>query len=178
MHLAYHQCYCDLYRVVLPGYQFPITKLFAGASIEFIQQCQERCYRHADAISKIFKSALSSEGSIFTEPLCGIFAYESTKIQVIFVTTYVGLNPGVFYDQIAENIETNLQSIEKAAMQQSKNAIFVRYTISCCLKSANGVLLDCLSLPVAEGLRIFRNSRCMETKICVMVSDLIVNSIQ
>ncbi|KFY44340.1 hypothetical protein V494_01524 [Pseudogymnoascus sp. VKM F-4513 (FW-928)] len=125
MHLAYHKCYCDLYRVVLPGYQFPITKAFTGASTEFIQQCQERSYNHADAISKIFKIALDSDGSVFTEPLCGVFAYESTKIQVIFVTTYVGQNPGEFYNQITENIETNLQTLEKITLQQSKNAILI-----------------------------------------------------
>ncbi|KFX96369.1 hypothetical protein V490_03373 [Pseudogymnoascus sp. VKM F-3557] len=94
MHLAYHQCYCDLYRVVLPGYQFPITKAFTSASTEFIQQCQHRCYHHADAISKIFKIALGSDGGVFTEPLC-------------------------------ENIDTNLQTLEKTALQQSKNAILI-----------------------------------------------------
>lgn len=136
MHLAYHQCYCDLYRVVLPGYQFPITKAFTSASTEFIQECQQRCYHHADAISKIFKIALGSDGGVFTEPLCGIFAYESTKIQVIFVTTYVRQNPGEFYNQITENIDTNLQTLEKTALQQSKNAILVCNAMHRCVESS------------------------------------------
>jgi hypothetical protein len=123
-HLAYHQCYCDLYRVVLPGYQFPITEVFAAAPIEFIQKCQEQCRHHAEMISQIAHKRSELGGEFFTDPLCGICIYESTKIQVIYMTCLGGGRTEI-WELAVQNILYNIKNLQVIESKFKKDEIYV-----------------------------------------------------
>ena len=124
LHLAYHQCYCDLYRVVLPGYQFPIAKLFATAPVEFVQRCQVQCRQHAEMISQIASKGSELGQESFSDPLCGICIYESTKIQVIYMTC-LAFGRNEVWDLAVENVKINLRALHLIESELTKVAPYV-----------------------------------------------------
>lgn len=124
MHIAYNQCFCDLYRVVLPGYNFPITAAFANAEPSFIEQIQESCRQHARTISHMIKSGLQHGKKAFDDSLCYICAYESTKLQVIYVSTCAA-DQLQLWAEISDDIKTNIQLLKESPSPRSQ-ALLVR----------------------------------------------------
>ena len=124
LHLVYHQCYCDLYRVVLPGYHFPISVLFNGAPEGFTQKYQEQCQQHAVIISQVAQQGSELIEDAFADPLCGICIYESTKVQVIYMTC-VALGQSEIWDSTAQNIKTNLAVLQVIETYHAKRGFYV-----------------------------------------------------
>lgn len=123
-HLLYHQCYCDLYRVFLPGYHFPLSSLFVGAPKEFVQRHQEQCQHHAGKISDIAQRGSDLTAEAFSDPLCGICIYESTKVQVIYITC-VTLGQSEIWDFATRNIKTNLEALQAIEAREEKRGLYV-----------------------------------------------------
>jgi hypothetical protein len=55
LHLAYHAALCDLTRVALPGFAFPLAGAFHHAPVGFLSQCQRRAQFHAAKISVLIR---------------------------------------------------------------------------------------------------------------------------
>ena len=113
IHLLYHQTFCDLYRVVLPGYRFPIREALKDAPRTFILECQHECLEHAEAISSILKRAIQHGPEALDDPLSGVCLYESTKIQVIIGRSCSAGLPIEDWDRILGNVVTNLKGVDQ-----------------------------------------------------------------
>lgn len=107
LHLLYHQCYCDLLRITLPGYTFPLAATFNNAPPGFVDSIRQRCYKETKIISNILKKGLQQVVNPFDDPLCAACAYEATKIQIIFVSTCGGSETQA-WDEVARDVLANL----------------------------------------------------------------------
>ncbi|KAK6380409.1 hypothetical protein LTS17_005599 [Exophiala oligosperma] len=83
MHLAFHVCHCDLFRVMMPGYTFPIANALEDAPADFVRFFQRDCKYHAEMITKVFQMALTYGRDVRGEMLCRVSAYESSRIQML-----------------------------------------------------------------------------------------------
>ncbi|KAL5359157.1 hypothetical protein BJX96DRAFT_164247 [Aspergillus floccosus] len=125
IHLLYHQTFCDLYRVVLPGYRFPIKEALKKAPRTFILECQNACLEHAEAISSILKSSFQHGPEALDDPISGVCLYESTKIQVIIGRSCsVGL-PIEGWDCILGNVMTNLRGVDQCCAHLGWGSLLV-----------------------------------------------------
>lgn len=113
MHLLFHQTFCDLYRVALPGYRFPIKQALRNAPREFLVECQNECLQHADAISLILQNSMQHGPESLDDPICGACIYESTKIQVIIGRSCSPGLPIEGWARILQNVSTNLDAMDK-----------------------------------------------------------------
>ncbi|CAM0137458.1 hypothetical protein VKS41_003179 [Umbelopsis sp. WA50703] len=90
IHLLYHLCFCDLYRIVMPGLSYPksssIEAIQIAAPVEFLVESQDACYEHACAMSDIFQKSLEQGALSLTDPGIAIAAHEATRVQVLYVT--------------------------------------------------------------------------------------------
>ncbi|OZJ02724.1 hypothetical protein BZG36_05103, partial [Bifiguratus adelaidae] len=89
MHLLYHLCFCDLYRIVMPGLSYPPTSsmqaIEIAAPVEFLVQSQDSCFEHANAMSDIFDQSLFHRSSALYESASPIAAHEATRVQLLYV---------------------------------------------------------------------------------------------
>ncbi|KAJ5116700.1 hypothetical protein N7456_001048 [Penicillium angulare] len=108
LHLLYHQCFCDLYRVALPGYQFPLSAVIEKNRPGVEQHMQFQCAEHAKAITNILKMNLQRRKKPLVDSSCAICAYESSKIQIVYARTSMGLGQ----DVVKQNIATNLEALD------------------------------------------------------------------
>lgn len=83
LHLFFHAAVCDLTRVSLPGFKFPLAECFENAPIDFIVQCQKRACFHAGEISDILRQGKKHGQKAFDDYFAADAAFESTKIQII-----------------------------------------------------------------------------------------------
>lgn len=55
IHVWWHQCHCDLYRLALTGFRDALPpSTFESFDPQFLQQCQKRCVEHASSMAGIF----------------------------------------------------------------------------------------------------------------------------
>jgi hypothetical protein len=108
LHLLYNQCFCDLYRIALPGYQFPLSSALTKDRPESICSLQSECVERAQKLTEILQSALGRGVKAFIDPVCAICAYESSKIQVIYTRTCLNSVDTT----VSKNIDINLASLD------------------------------------------------------------------
>jgi hypothetical protein len=112
LHLTYHQCYCDLLRVVLPGYVFPITAGFANAPPDYIAWCRRTCWEHACVVSQLLETALQYGLEALADEVFRVFAYESTRIQVTYTHLLSSTEQLEVQAVTARNAHINMSAIE------------------------------------------------------------------
>ncbi|KAH8884094.1 hypothetical protein GQ53DRAFT_662530, partial [Thozetella sp. PMI_491] len=83
LHVIYHVCHSDLFRVMLPGYHFPINQVLGShAPAEFVAFSHNECRVHAGRISDLLALGHRLGGpAAFDDSMCVAAAYESTRIQ-------------------------------------------------------------------------------------------------
>lgn len=90
IHLLYHLCYCDIFRIVMPGLSYPKTSsieaIQIAAPVDFLIDKQDACYQHACHISDIFQKTLYHAPEELGDPCLGIAAHEATRIQIVYTT--------------------------------------------------------------------------------------------
>ncbi|KAI8579976.1 hypothetical protein K450DRAFT_240004 [Umbelopsis ramanniana AG] len=88
--ILYHLCYCDIFRIVMPGLSYPKTSsieaIQIAAPVDFIIEKQDACYQHACDISNIFQNALYHLPEEVGDPSLAIAAHEATRIQIVYTT--------------------------------------------------------------------------------------------
>lgn len=120
LHLLYHQCFCDLSRVALPGYSFPISTVIEKNQPERTKDLQLLCIDHACEITAILSASLRRKTRSLIDSTCAICAYEATKIQAVYARTCNGpeIDP-------AENIITNLTALDLIFSMDKKREALV-----------------------------------------------------
>ncbi|KAF4470504.1 Alkaline phosphatase [Fusarium albosuccineum] len=115
LHLAYHACVFDLTRVTLPGYNFPLAAAFFQVSDEFTVKYRHEAWYHACCASRLLANALECGTGALDDHFTSTAAFESTKIQVIYLTTMAN-NASRLYSEGVANINTNLRVLTLSAL--------------------------------------------------------------
>ncbi|KAL9562649.1 hypothetical protein ACKAV7_013213 [Fusarium commune] len=55
LHRSYHILICDLTRISIPGFAFPLAAAFRATPQAFISHCQDVCRHHAAQVTKILR---------------------------------------------------------------------------------------------------------------------------
>ncbi|KAH8204764.1 hypothetical protein TruAng_001098 [Truncatella angustata] len=65
MHIWFHQCYCDLYRIVMTGLKEALPRsALDRLPHQFVALCEKQCIEHALAIVEIFRLTISLDGGL------------------------------------------------------------------------------------------------------------------
>ncbi|KAL7275633.1 hypothetical protein RUND412_001419 [Rhizina undulata] len=113
IHFLFHHCFCDLYRIILPGWHFPATPTFEGSPESFIPSCQNFVNSHAAQISNILASGLKHGRIALEDPMSTMHAYESTKIQVIYLLACCPNKARKsLWPITAKNVDANFKALE------------------------------------------------------------------
>ncbi|KAL7810209.1 hypothetical protein V8C44DRAFT_332577 [Trichoderma aethiopicum] len=119
LHFLYHSIACDLLRVSLPGYVFPLSAAFHSAPLEFRRQCQERCRFHADEISRLVRVGFGYGIRVFDDLHSVMATFESTKIQIIHTATATS-NAIDVRERASYNIRLNMRALDILHLQKDK----------------------------------------------------------
>ncbi|KIX07343.1 uncharacterized protein Z518_01996 [Rhinocladiella mackenziei CBS 650.93] len=114
MHVTYHVVHCDLFRVTMPSYTFPIGRLLERAPPEFIRIYQQECKYHAEMISRVFQLGLKHGSEALDDTICRVCAYESCRIQIITTRMSQQSRSPEWLAEIWQNLETNLVVLDLA----------------------------------------------------------------
>ncbi|KAJ4351414.1 uncharacterized protein N0V89_006756 [Didymosphaeria variabile] len=90
LHLFYHAAMCDLTRISLPGFNFPLAAGFRNATDEFTAQCQDRCLFHAKEVANIVWASKSHGRLAFDDSFAADATSESTKIHIVCAALNLG----------------------------------------------------------------------------------------
>jgi hypothetical protein len=134
LHLLYHAAICDLTRVSLPGFSFPLADAFHDAPVDFLLQCQRRAQFHAAEISTLIRNGLPHRGLAFDDPFVTDAVFESTKIQIVFAA--VTPNESDFVRMTADRIRSNMELLHTLVEDDAGSNPYVRehtlpYTKTC-----------------------------------------------
>ncbi|KAI1115654.1 hypothetical protein F5Y14DRAFT_110747 [Nemania sp. NC0429] len=90
LHMSYHQCHCDIYRIFLNGYsEAAPRKLLASISAEDRMTMQAQCLKHAESILLILNDFLATRpvnhkhdhhGPLLLERDAAVCAFESARL--------------------------------------------------------------------------------------------------
>ena len=123
LHVLYHAAVCDLTRIAIPGFNFPLATAFRGASADFINQCSQRCRFHAEEVTRMIAQVSSAGSCAFDDPAIADAAAESAKIQIIYSAAVANHS-----DQEAtkERIRNNLKALDVMRLDRDKASPHVR----------------------------------------------------
>jgi len=124
LHLLYDAAVCDLTRIALPGFAFPLANAFHDAPVDFLSQCQRRSWFHANRISTLIRKGRAHGRLAFDDPFVGDAAFESAKIQIVFAAT-MSSNPD-FIRTTADNIRTNIELLDMLSQNEAGLNPYVR----------------------------------------------------
>lgn len=124
LHFLYHSIVCDLTRVSLPGYVFPLSAAFHSSPLEFRRQCQERCRFHADEISRLVHAGFGYGIRAFDDLHSLMATFESTKIQIIHTATATS-NSIDIRERTSKNIRLNMRALDILYLQKDKSNPYV-----------------------------------------------------
>ncbi|KAI0877771.1 hypothetical protein GGS24DRAFT_79699 [Hypoxylon argillaceum] len=86
LHMSYHQCHCDLYRMFLNGYsEAAPSKLLASIRTQDRVAMQAQCLKHAESILQILSDFITTHPSTTRSPLllerdAAVCAFESARL--------------------------------------------------------------------------------------------------
>lgn len=81
LHAMWHQCYCDLYRFMIPGLRDSLSEeAFKKTSPEYIAYCQEEAIKHAKALVCLFRMAQKVGDGVPQDPGINVFVYQCARI--------------------------------------------------------------------------------------------------
>jgi hypothetical protein len=128
LHLFFHAALCDLTRISLPGFNFPLAVGFQRAPMDFTVQCQERCLFHAREISIIVARARPHAPLAFDDGFVADAVTESTKIHIVCAATNLGnIASG---PDAATTIYNNLDILKMLSLGKPRPSPFVSDTPS------------------------------------------------
>ncbi|KAL2672211.1 hypothetical protein Neosp_012912 [[Neocosmospora] mangrovei] len=126
LHLAYHACVFDLTRVTLPGYSFPLSAAFFQVPQDFALKYRYEAWYHACCVSKVLETGLECGTGTLDDHFTSTAAFESTKIQVIYLTTTANGSPRLYSEGMA-NINTNLRVLTETHPYPDMPNVYVSY---------------------------------------------------
>ena len=81
LHAMWHQCYCDLYRFMIPGLRDSLSEeAFKKTSPEYITYCQAGAIKHAKALVGLFCMAQKVGDGAPQDPGINVCVYQCARI--------------------------------------------------------------------------------------------------
>lgn len=82
LHSLWHQCYCDLYRMMIPGIRESVPELVQReVPATYAEQCRSLCLHHAVEMCSLWSDILrEADLSRLTDQSIGIYAYQCANI--------------------------------------------------------------------------------------------------
>lgn len=123
LHILYQSTVCDLTRIFMPGFNFPLGAAAKEVPADFALQCRRRCCFHAEEITKILRAAQVDGVTALDDPIIADATLESSKIQIIHsaaVSNHINI------DATKENIRTNLEVLRDMRLDRQKQSPHVR----------------------------------------------------
>lgn len=105
-----HSTYCDLTRISLAGFTFPLADAFRNAPSHFRRQCQQLCHANATSISTVIRRGFLHLPVAFDNTFSIASSLESIKIQVIYSATVDNSPP--LLESTRHNVRTNLELMQ------------------------------------------------------------------
>ncbi|PNP74389.1 hypothetical protein FNYG_12438 [Fusarium nygamai] len=87
LHLSYHILICDLTRISIPGFAFPLAAGFRAAPGPFVSHCQDVCRHHAEQVTRILRMMAEHLNPLFSESTTYAATYEATKIMIVYTAS-------------------------------------------------------------------------------------------
>ncbi|RDW59107.1 hypothetical protein BP5796_12031 [Coleophoma crateriformis] len=131
LHLLYHAAVCDLTRISLPGFSFPLAVAFWDAPPEFLLQCQKRSQFHAEEISRLVRQGKPHGRLAFDDPFAVDATFESTKIQIIASAIMPHTTESTVSTR--NNVADNLQLLKFLGAGASEPSPYIRALLSLCM---------------------------------------------
>ncbi|KAJ5692019.1 hypothetical protein N7462_001442 [Penicillium macrosclerotiorum] len=84
LHTLWHQCYCDLYRMMIPGIRESVPELVQRqVPVEYADECRRLCLHHAVGMCKLWSDTLrEADISRISDQSIGIYAYQCANVLV------------------------------------------------------------------------------------------------
>lgn len=114
LHLWWHQCYCHIYRLMVPGLREALPlRDSSKLPIEFTARCQEQCFMHAlAAVSVVASVGELGKDCWITDPALGMCAFHLARLLARFSRPpFSKLSP----DGLVEKIQICYDSLEHPA---------------------------------------------------------------
>lgn len=116
----------DLTRVTLPGYSFPLSSAFFQVPQDFTLKYRHEAWYHACCVSELLETGLECGTGTLDDHFTSRAAFESTKIQVIYLTTMASGSPRLYSEGMA-NINTNLRVLTETHPYPDMPNVYVSY---------------------------------------------------
>ena len=130
LHLAYHTLICDLTRISIPGFDFPLAAAFRVAPQAFVSQCQNLCQYHAAQVTQVLRMMNQHVTPLFTDCTTRMAVYETTKIMIVYVASMgEGSHGSDLGRQLLENITFNMKVLNENFANSVPNRAVCYYDI-------------------------------------------------
>ncbi|KAJ5353750.1 hypothetical protein N7541_006314 [Penicillium brevicompactum] len=81
LHAMWHQCYCDLYRFMIPGLRDSLSEeAFKKTSPEYISYCQAEAIKHGKALVGLFRMVQDVGDGTPQDPGINVCVYQCARI--------------------------------------------------------------------------------------------------
>ncbi|KAF1828564.1 hypothetical protein BDW02DRAFT_223305 [Decorospora gaudefroyi] len=130
LHLLYHAALCDLTRISLPGFCFPLAAGMRNATAAFISQCQRRCQFHAESISDLIRKGRPHGRMAFDDPFIADATFESTKIQIVISAIMPNNTNDIRTTR--ENVITNFELMNMLNLDEVGSSPYINALLSLC----------------------------------------------
>ncbi|KAK5163457.1 uncharacterized protein LTR77_010639 [Saxophila tyrrhenica] len=129
LHMLYHAALCDLTRISLPGFDFPLADAVRRSPSQMVRSCQQRCCFHAEEISNIIRRIQLAGDTAFDDPFVADATMESTKIQIIYSAI---ISQHVNFRATRNNIMLNMDLLHRLRLDRSKPSPHVQALLPIC----------------------------------------------
>ncbi|KAJ5119475.1 hypothetical protein N7448_010144 [Penicillium atrosanguineum] len=109
LHLLYNQCFCDLYRIALPGYRFPLSSALIKSRPDSMRSLQSECVGRAQKLTGILQSALNRGLKAFTDSVMSDSTSVSKNIDINLASLDVILGRSKKRDALFSSLSKLLQ---------------------------------------------------------------------
>ncbi|KAF3807977.1 hypothetical protein GCG54_00015359 [Colletotrichum gloeosporioides] len=110
LHFMLHSTSCNLARISLSGFTFPLEDAFHDTPSYFRLQCLPLSHANATSVSNLIRQGFSHDLDAFDNPFCLTCSLESVKVQVIYPATVD--NRVVSLENTRRNARTNLELMQ------------------------------------------------------------------
>nr|RBQ96366.1 hypothetical protein FVER53263_20067 [Fusarium verticillioides] len=112
LHLSYHILICDLTRISIPGFAFPLATAFQTAPGPFTSHCRDVCWHHATQVTRILRMMAQHLNPLFSESTTYAATYEATKIMIVY-SALLGEREADTRMQLKEDIVFNMRVLSE-----------------------------------------------------------------
>ncbi|KAK2608707.1 hypothetical protein QQS21_002696 [Conoideocrella luteorostrata] len=123
IHVWWHQCHCDLYRMTMAGFREALPEAtLANLDQGFLNHCQRQCVDHSLAMASIFASMQKLGAKPVADLDLALCAYQCARM-LKYALQGGGDKFGLSVEAVTEKAKVCLQAIKQCCMGPAAGAI-------------------------------------------------------